>query len=335
MKKKKLQKEKSCGKFEKPTFAEFSSFCQERQYWICLKDGEVERLYNALNERDWKTVSGQQPKSWQTLTSSALFRVCGEMPSGLLFEIPTREEFDDYCRNKIGGIFLVYPKALSRIWNYCEESKWAYKFHKFYSRAKNWEQYVSEKYESYKDALTQSWKYSISRKIESDNCKYAYELTHKNITDADLGNTDKHYVCYTDGSCDNLSKPHAGGSAYIVLKDEDVVHTASYGTTNTTNNRMEMLAIISAAYYCPPDSIVDIYSDSQYAINVLSGEWGHKVNGDLFQKFVECIRHLRAVRFFWVKGHNGDKYNELADELAYGAYCDKCKELGIKPSSRH
>ena len=335
MKKKNLEKEKSCGKYEKPTFAEFSSFCQERQYWICLKDGEVERLYNALNERDWETISGQQPKSWQTLTSSALFRVCGEMPSGLLFEIPTRKEFDDFCRNKIGGIFLVYPKAFSRVWYYCENNKWAFSSKNNLARVKNWQDYVLEKFGHCKDYLIRSWKEESARRVEIDNNKFAYKLTHKHITDVDLCNTDKHYVCYTDGSCDNLSKPHAGGSAYIVLKDEDVVHTASYGTTNTTNNRMEMLAIISAAYYCPPDSIVDIYSDSQYAIKVLSGEWKHKTNGDLFQKFVECTRHLSAVRFFWVKGHNGDKYNELADELAYGAYCDKCKELGIKPSSRH
>ena len=111
MKKKNLQKEDVGKKNKKPTFAEFLNYCQQRNYWICLKEGEVERFYKVLNEREWKTTSGNQPKSWQTLTSAALNPVCGEMPSGLLFEIPTRKEFDDFCRNKIGEIFLVYSKG--------------------------------------------------------------------------------------------------------------------------------------------------------------------------------------------------------------------------------
>ena len=85
MKKKKLQKEKSCENFEKPTFAEFLNYCQQRNYWICLKEGEIERFYKALEKRNWKTTAGKQPKSWQTLTSAALNPICGDMPSGLLF----------------------------------------------------------------------------------------------------------------------------------------------------------------------------------------------------------------------------------------------------------
>ena len=335
MKKKKLQKEKSCENFEKPTFAEFLNYCQQRNYWICLKEGEVEHFYKVLNDNDWKTTGGVTAKSWQRLTSMSLERICGEMPEGLLFDVPTKQDYERYCLSEIGGIFRLYPKALNKVWGYCKGDKWAYSRYNELSRAKNWKEYVNEKYDACKDYLTHIWKEGLAQKVEMDNCKFVYDVTHKQITDSDLCNTDKHYVCYTDGSCDNLSKPHVGGSAYIVIKGEDVIHTASYSTANTTNNRMEMLSIISAAYYCPEDSIVDIYSDSKYAINVLSYEWKHYTNGDLFRKFAECTRHLRAVRFFWVKGHNGDKYNELADELAYGAYCDKCKELGIKPSSRH
>ena len=178
------------------------------------------------------------------------------------------------------------------------------------------------------------------RKVKKEKFQEDYGVpkfcrTNGTVSDIDIANTDKYYVCYTDGSCDNLKAPHVGGASYVVIKDNVVVYTKNHGTIETTNNRMEMLAIISAAKYCPEDSIVDIYSDSQYAINVLSGTWKHKTNTDLYNLFLKCSSHLRSIRFFWVKGHNGDKYNELADELAYGAYCDKCKELGITPSSRH
>lgn len=175
----------------------------------------------------------------------------------------------------------------------------------------------------------------IKEKYQEEWCVPKFCRKNAVVSEDDILNTDKHYVCYTDGSCDNIKQPHAGGSSYIVLKDEEIVHVKSCGFLKTTNNRMEMLAIISAANYCPEDSIVDIYSDSQYAINVLSGTWKHKTNADLYHLFLKCSRHLRSIRFFWVKGHNGDRYNEMADELAYGAYCKKCEQYGIKPSSRH
>ena len=77
MKKKNLQKEKSCENFEKPTFDEFLNYCQERNYWICLKEGEVEHFYKVLNDNDWKTTGGVTGNSWQRLTSMSRERICG------------------------------------------------------------------------------------------------------------------------------------------------------------------------------------------------------------------------------------------------------------------
>ena len=335
MERKKINKEEGGERIKTPTFTEFSNYCQQRKYWICHKKGEIERFYNVLNSRGWKSANGEKVKSWQSLTSRALRPICGEIPSGLLFNVPTREEFEDLCRNGFGGVFIAHPDAISRVWSFCQTDKWAFARNEEITSARTWQDYVTEKIGICKEYLNRLWKEAEARKVEKDNSSFVYKITHKKLSEYDIDKSDNHFVCYTDGSCDNLTKPHVGGSAYIVIKNEDVIHTASHGTVHTTNNRMEMLAIISAAYHCPVNSIVDIYSDSQYAIKVLSGEWKHKMNADLFHKFSECARHLQAVRFFWVKGHNGYKYNELADELAYGAYCDKCKELGVKPSNRH
>lgn len=145
----------------------------------------------------------------------------------------------------------------------------------------------------------------------------------------------EHYICYTDGSCDNMSSAKAGGAAYIVIKNEKVERMKSHGQLNTTNNRMELLAIISAINACPFGAYVDIYTDSKYCITVLSKPYKPKLNADLYELYKKCSAHVAGVRFHRVKGHNGDKYNEMADNLAYEAYCNICTEYGIERTKRH
>ena len=140
MKKKNLQKEDVGKKNKKPTFAEFLNYCQQRNYWICLKEGEVEHFYKVLNDNDWKTTGGVTAKSWQRLTSMSLERICGEMPEGLLFDVPTKQDYERYCLSEIGGIFRLYPKALNKVWGYCKGDKWAYSRYNELSRAKNWKE---------------------------------------------------------------------------------------------------------------------------------------------------------------------------------------------------
>lgn len=144
-----------------------------------------------------------------------------------------------------------------------------------------------------------------------------------------------HYIAYTDGSCDNLSKERAGGAAYVILKDGEIAKIKNHGQLNTSNNRMELLAIISAVNACPDGAYVDIYTDSQYCILVLSKSYKPKKNSDLYELFKKCAAHVAGVRFHWVKGHDGNKYNELADQLAYGAYCDICDQYNIEKTKRH
>lgn len=76
------------------------------------------------------------------------------------------------------------------------------------------------------------------------------------------------YIAYTDGGCQNTSVYGEGGSAYLIIHNGEVIKTASKGFLNTTNNRMEMLAILSAVFSVPDGSDLVVFSDSQYAINV-------------------------------------------------------------------
>ena len=122
------------------------------------------------------------------------------------------------------------------------------------------------------------------------------------------------YIAYTDGGCQNTSIYGEGGSAYIILKDDKIIKTASKGFLNTSNNRMEILAIMSAVASIPEEAQVTIHSDSQYAIYTLTGRWKAKTNIDLIQKYRELAKK-RVVSFVWVKGHNGNMYNEMVDEL--------------------
>jgi len=124
------------------------------------------------------------------------------------------------------------------------------------------------------------------------------------------------FEAWTDGSCNNLSPYREGGSAYIVLKDGVIIHEAKYGRIGTSNNRMELLSIISAINWIPAKCSVTIYSDSRYAINVLSGKWKAKQNIDLIRLYDTVASRLSEIRFEWIKGHSGIEWNEYVDELA-------------------
>ncbi len=142
------------------------------------------------------------------------------------------------------------------------------------------------------------------------------------------------YSAWTDGSCDNLSSMKPGGSAYVIYKGNEIVRAKNYGCLHTSNNRMEMLAIVSATTYTPEGSKLDIYTDSQYCINVFSGKWSAKVNLDLLEKFNQAASKLERVVFHWVKGHNGDLNNEMVDDMAYSAYIDQVNKYGLQANKK-
>ena len=136
------------------------------------------------------------------------------------------------------------------------------------------------------------------------------------------------FVIYTDGSC--LKNPGAGGWAAIIIDCEtgEVIELHD-GTGQTTNNRMEMTAAISALGKVPSNSTVELYTDSQYLKNAFTKGWivNWKRNGwrtangkavlnqDLWLK-LDKLMSSREVNLKWVKGHAGLNYNERCDELA-------------------
>ncbi|CAH9065035.1 Ribonuclease HI [Pseudoalteromonas sp. CIP111854] len=130
---------------------------------------------------------------------------------------------------------------------------------------------------------------------------------------------------YTDGSC--LGNPGPGGYG-VYMRYQSHEKTLSKGYQLTTNNRMEMLAAIIALEALNRACDIVLYTDSQYVkqgIESWLANWKKRnwktaskapvKNVDLWQRLdIACQRH--TIQWKWVKGHSGNKYNELVDDLA-------------------
>ena len=118
---------------------------------------------------------------------------------------------------------------------------------------------------------------------------------------------------YTDGSCNPKTK--IGGWAFIA-KIEKGLHLFSKSERNTTNNRMELTAIIEAIkYYSSKYKKIVIYSDSLLSINCASKLWKRKENLDLWKEY-DITSDGKTIQFVKVLAHSGDEYNEMVDKLA-------------------
>jgi len=142
------------------------------------------------------------------------------------------------------------------------------------------------------------------------------------------------YVAYTDGACSNnqAAGGQPGGWGVVFLDGRRF----SGGDQSTTNNRMELMAAIEALNKTSEDSTVDIYSDSAYLVNAFLQNWldnwikrnwktsqGKPVeNQDLWNELIKLEKD-RKVNWIKIKGHSGDKWNELADRLAVEAIPSK------------
>lgn len=134
-------------------------------------------------------------------------------------------------------------------------------------------------------------------------------------------------LVYADGSC--LGNPGGPGGWGVVIVTPSGTHRLSGGDSQTTNNRMEIMAAIEALRALDPGVPVIIRSDSQYLVRTMNDGWRRTKNQDLWQELDrEVARH--DVRFEWVRGHAGDALNEEADALAREAAASAAK--GRAPS---
>ncbi len=136
----------------------------------------------------------------------------------------------------------------------------------------------------------------------------------------------KEVLMYTDGACSGNPGPGGFGTILKYGKHEKEL---SGGEAVTTNNRMELSAVIAGLSALKEPCKVLVYSDSKYVVDAINQGWAEnwKKNGwkrsnkepalniDLWEKLLALI-NIHKVSFFWVKGHAGHRENERCDALA-------------------
>ena len=136
----------------------------------------------------------------------------------------------------------------------------------------------------------------------------------------------KHVEIYTDGSC--RCNPGPGGWGAILCYN-GVEKCLCGGESNTTNNRMELTAVIRALQALKESCLITLTSDSKYVIDGLKNGWAESwrakgwrkadkspaLNPDLWEALLTEVKK-HQITYVWVKGHAGHPYNERCDEMA-------------------
>ena len=131
---------------------------------------------------------------------------------------------------------------------------------------------------------------------------------------------------FTDGSCEG--NPGPGGWGIVWVENDEIVEQRHGADPATTNNRMELRALIEAYELLPEDSEISVYSDSQLCVKTIN-EWaagwerrgwkrksGPIANLELVQRLYALAKRHPRVRLTWIRAHDGSRWNEYADALA-------------------
>ncbi len=125
---------------------------------------------------------------------------------------------------------------------------------------------------------------------------------------------------YTDGACDIHAENQPGGWAAILRATDDKGEllretVISGGAEGTTNNRMELTAVIEALKKLSDSADVTVFTDSKYVIDIATGKHRIRANRDLWRAFFAAeSRH--SVKWEFIAGHSGDEFNDRCDKLA-------------------
>lgn len=140
----------------------------------------------------------------------------------------------------------------------------------------------------------------------------------------------KQIEIYTDGACSGNPGPGGWGAVLVYNGKEKEL---SGSEKNTTNNRMELTAVIMALNELNQPCEVKLTTDSKYVCDAVNKGWVYSwrkngwrksdkkpaLNVDLWEELLSLLEK-HEVQFIWVKGHNGHKYNEICDTLAVNEY---------------
>ena len=145
-------------------------------------------------------------------------------------------------------------------------------------------------------------------------------------------------VIFTDGSC--AKNPGGCGGYGVYLKNQKKELSISQGYKRTTNNRMEMMAVIAGLEALKRKCTVLLYSDSRYVIDGMNKGWAKswkkkgwlqgngtmRKNADLWKRLLD-VAEKHDVTFRWVRGHSGNQGNMKADKLATAAWKESESDL--------
>lgn len=130
----------------------------------------------------------------------------------------------------------------------------------------------------------------------------------------------KKVIVYTDGSAlnnGNSERETCCGWAYKLMDVDGNERKASGGDTGKTNNRMEMTAVLNAMKAITDKNVpVEVYSDSQYVVNTMNGEFAIHENKDLWAELMDEKEKFSNITFYWVKGHDKNEHNNEVDNMA-------------------
>lgn len=125
------------------------------------------------------------------------------------------------------------------------------------------------------------------------------------------------YLIYSDGAYS--PSINQGGVGFVIVKEGRKIFSFSKMFKHTTNQRMELMAMIIALESINIQANITVVTDSMYLVGTLTKGWKRKKNLDLWNRLDKAMEKHLNIDVKWTKGHATDEFNNLADELAFNA----------------